>query len=62
MQLQCEACQLAEVTASIAEMAWASRDPRALLGLNLISGMVDMGRPNHFPGHISDPDDDANMC
>ncbi len=57
-----QARQLAEVTASIVETAWESRDPRALLELNLISGVVDMGRPNHFPGHIFDTDDDVEMC
>jgi 5-oxoprolinase (ATP-hydrolysing) subunit C len=48
---------LAEVEASLAEVAGAIRDPATLLGLNLIGGMVDMTRPDHFPGHISDPDE-----
>ena len=47
---------LAAVTASITEISLASRVAPELLTLNLISGMVDMARPNHFPGHISDPD------
>lgn len=50
---------LSDVEASITELAGTSRDPGALLGLNLISGMVDMTRPDHFPGHISDVDQEA---
>lgn len=49
--------ELAAVTASICDLTSASRTAQDLLALNLISGMVDMARPDHFPGHVCGADD-----
>lgn len=44
--------QLAAAAASIAEVTTTSLDLRALYAVNLMSGMVDAGRPDHFDGHL----------
>ena len=50
---------LAEVSASRTDTQTTAPDAQALLGVNLISGMIDMARPDHFPGHLGPPDGKA---
>jgi hypothetical protein len=42
----------AAVIDTIASVRTASPDGAALHRKNLISGTVDMGKPDHFPGHL----------
>ena len=53
---------LTEVITSIADARTSAPDVQRLLGANLISGMVDMARPDHFPGHLSQPDRKGPAC
>lgn len=47
---------LEQATASIEDVG----DPAPLLGANLIGGVVDMARPDHFDGHLGPADEKAD--
>ncbi len=47
---------------SIAPVADAGTASLALLGASLIGGVVDMQRPDHFPGHLYRSDEDPEPC
>jgi biotin-dependent carboxylase-like uncharacterized protein len=47
-----EAATIARAAATIGPRMPGAPDPGTLMALNLVDGMIDMARPDHFPGHL----------